>query len=87
MRLTPIKENGQFIQHTLYSVLLCTPSHVLSEGVLDPVRQFTLVAEELMSLSENRNRWVPDLWHDREEDPKVYEKGQFYEGHDAKLYL
>lgn len=73
--------------NTPYSVLLCTPNHMLSEGALDPVRQFTPVAEELMSLSENRNRQVPDLWHDREEDPKVYEKGQVCEGHDAKLYL
>lgn len=87
MRLPPIKEQGQFLQHTLCSVLFPTPSHVLSEGALDPVRQFTPVAEELMSSSENRNRRVPDLWHDREEDPKVYEKEQFCEGHDAKLYL
>lgn len=43
------------------SFLLCTPSRVLSKGALDPVRQFTPVTEELPSLSENRNRQVPEV--------------------------
>lgn len=54
MRPIPIKENGQFIQHTLSSVLLYTPVLVLSKGALDPGRQFTPVAEELMSLRKKQ---------------------------------
>lgn len=65
------------------------------KGTLDPVRQFTPVTEVLMSMSENRNRQVPDviqvslgLMRAQWKTQKCASVGErTCGGHDAKLHL